>query len=78
MVSYTSKSWEPMIILIESDVLEFRSTFSCAYGPFGIFLYPFLYQIEAKLKEENKKRKRKNSKPMQLTVIQPESSRKGR
>lgn len=48
-----------MIILIESDVLEFRSTFSCAYGPLRIFLYPFLYQIEAKLKEENKKRKEK-------------------
>lgn len=57
MVSYTSKSWEPMIILIESDVLEFRSAFSCAYGPLWIFLYPFLYQIEAKLKEENKNKK---------------------
>lgn len=45
-----------MIILIECDVLEFRSTFSCAYGPLRIFLYPFLYQIEAELKEENKKK----------------------
>ena len=48
--SYLSKLLEAMIVLEDSNILEFVNSFSSANGSFRISPYPLLNQIKAKLK----------------------------